>query len=388
MINVAYVIDIISSPYAGTERQLLQTVGRIDRGRVQPHIVCLRDSDWWRSTRLDVPTATTLFRSMKGLDYFRGRREFRTFCRTHRIDIVQTFFHDANVVGTLWARSAGVPVTIASRRNLGSGYWHNRRQIAMLRWLRGKTDHYIANSVASAEEALEVEKLERPRVSVIPNGIDPDDYRRPEDTVIAETRRRWGFQENHIVIGSVANLRPIKNLPFFIRCAAAITEQYPRARFVVIGEGDQREELQRMIGELHLEDRFSLPGRSETVGTDLYGFDIAVLCSRGESLSNSLMEYLATGRPPVASDVGGNSELIDSPELGYIYQPGDEQDFLTGVEKYIANRQLREDTGRAGREAIRQRYRWEVALERLTALYERLVLQKKQAGLESGSVRN
>ncbi len=386
MINVAYVIDTISSPYAGTERQLLHTIGRIDRSRVQPHVVCLRESDWWASTRLEAPSAIIRFRSFRSLDYFRGRREFRTFCRENRIDIVQTFFHDANLIGTLWARAAGTPVVIASRRNLGAGYWHNRAEIAVLRWLRGKTDHYVANSTAAAEEAIEVEKLNRAQVSVIPNGIDPDDYRRPDATAIAETRRRWGFQPHHIVIGTVANLRPIKNLPFFIRCAATLAQEYEQARFVIIGEGDQREKLQRMIDELGLRDRVSLPGRSKTVGADLYGFDIAVLCSKGESLSNSLMEYMATGRPPVASAVGGNSELINSPALGHLYRPDDAEDFLAGVRKYIVNEQLRNDIGRAGGEAIRQRFRWEVTLERLTGLYEQLAREKSGSLSESRRV--
>lgn len=379
MINVAYVIDSIDSPYAGTENQLLQTIKRIDRSRVQPHLICLRKSDWWASQAFDFPSASMNFRSLKGLDYFRGRRRFREFCRSHDIHIVQTFFHDANLVGTLWARAAGIPIVIASRRNLGSGYWHNRREIAILRWLRGKTDHYITNSAAAANEAIQVERLDPQRVTVIPNGINPDDYSRPDDATIAATRQRWGFGQEHIVVGAVANLRPIKNLPFFIRCASKIAPRFPQARFVIIGEGNQRDELQRLAESLGLGDRLLLAGRSSTVASDLYGFDIAVLCSKGESLSNSLMEYMATGRPVVASDVGGNAELITSAELGHIYSPDDERDFVDAVGRYLESKALRDEAGLAGRESIRQRCCWETTLGRLIELYEGLLTQKPRS---------
>lgn len=383
MINIAYMIDTISSPYAGTERQLLQTIGRLDRNRVKPHLICLRDSEWFRSADLGIPSETILFRSLKSLDYLRGRRRFRQFCLEHGINVVQTFFHDANLVGTLWARAAGVPVVIASRRNLGSGYWHNGREIAILRWLRGKTDHYIANSEAAAKEAIEVEKLEANRITSIPNGLDLSDYGVPDKEIVVRTRRSWGFDEGHTVIGAVANLRPIKNLPFFVRCARRIADRYPQARFVILGEGDQRGELQRMVDELGLGDRFVLPGRSTSVSADLYGFDIAVLCSKGESLSNALMEYMATGRPSIVSDVGGNSELINSPELGRIYRPEDEEGFLKAIAEYVDNPQLRDGTGRNACESIRERCSWEVTLGRVTELYESLLARKSRDPVKS-----
>jgi len=374
MIKIAYVIDAIESPYAGTEKQLLEMIARMDLSRFEPHLICLRNSAWLSRSKLNCPTQVLEFQSFKGLDYFRCGRRFARYCQEHGIQIVQTFFHDANIVGTLWATKAGVGNVIASRRNIGRGYWHSYWRICMLRWLRHRTDQVIANSQAAADEAVTVERIDPVRVTVIPNGLDLSAFEPPGDSEIQRIRSKWGFGQKHIVVGAVANLRPVKNLAFLIRAAQNLVNEYPEVRFVVLGEGEQRSELEREIAQAGLGRQFCLPGRSEEVTKELYGFDIAVLVSHGESLSNSLLEYLAAGRPAVVSDVGGNREVITSESIGLVYPPDQLSTFVRHVGRLIESSSERLSLGSCAREHVASCYSFEKVVTSHQEIYSRLII--------------
>ncbi len=378
MINIAFVIDTIESPYAGTEKQLLEVLRRLDRTRFRPHLVCLRNSDWLKTGDIGCELTVMGFGSFLSLGFFKCRKRFARFCRAQKIDIVQTFFRDGNLAGTLWAHKARVGVIIASRRNIGSGYWHNRREIAILRYLKRYTTHYITNSDAAAEETSRVEGVEPSRITVIGNGLDIDAYPLPDAQQAAEIKQSWGFTDDTPIIGAVANLRPVKNLPFLVRAAARIVRQRPEVGFVALGEGDQRTELQEMIDEHDLTDKFVLPGKSDNVARDLAGFDIAVLCSHRESLSNSLMEYMATGRAIIASDVGGNRELISSDDLGFIYPADDEAAFDRCVLRLLDDDGLRDRIGHTARAEASRQFSFDTVMGQLETLYESLVTDHRR----------
>ena len=295
------------------------------------------------------------------------------FCHANRIDIVQSFFRDSNLAATLWARKARVPVIIASRRNIGAGYWHNSREIAILKFLRRFTTHYITNSQAAADETRRVEKVSAEKITVMPNGLDMRPYLSVDPSDAIGIKERWGLDPASPVVGAVANLRNVKNLPFLVKAAPDILKRFPGVGFVVLGEGDERTALERLVEERGLKGKFLLPGRSDDVVRDLQAIDVAVLCSHGESLSNSLMEYMAAGRPAVASDVGGNRELLHRPELGYIYPADNRQEFVNDVCDLLENPDKRHLMGQAARREIESAFSWPRVLERLETLYQRLV---------------
>ncbi len=373
MINIAFVINTIDTPYAGTEKQLLATIRLLDRSRFHPHLVCLRQSDWLKDADVGCPVSVMNFGSFFSVSFLQGRRRFVEFCREHKIDIVQTFFRDSNHAGTLWAHKAGVDVIIASRRNIGSGYWHNSREIAILKFLKRYTAHYIANSEAAAAETRRVEGVDPGRISVLRNGLDIGAYPLPSAEAATKVKKSWGFSGHTEVIGTVANLRPVKNIEFLIRAAKTIIEQRPNARFVALGEGHFRAELEQMIIDSDLTGKFLLPGRSDNVARDLAGFDIAVLCSHRESLSNSLMEYMATGRAVVASDVGGNGELITHSDLGYLYPADDSRQFESRVLGLLDDTELRTGMGKAACEEASRSFSYEAMIRQLESIYESLM---------------
>src|SRR5205823_6080644 len=102
-------------------------------------------------------------------------------------------------------------------------------------------------------------------------------------------------------VGVVANLRPVKGVDLFLRAAALVAARHPHARFHVAGTGEQRPELERLIADLGLTGRVTLAGAVADVPAFLAGLDVAVLPSHAEGMSNALLEYMAAGRPAVAT---------------------------------------------------------------------------------------
>ncbi|HOP08133.1 MAG TPA: glycosyltransferase [candidate division Zixibacteria bacterium] len=373
MIKIAYVIDTIVSPRAGSENQLLKILAHLDRAEFEPHLITLRESEWLNRNKLPCAYFNVGISSIVSPGFIRARNRFAEYCRNNRIDLLQSFFIDSNMFAALCSRKAGVKATIAGRRSVGAGYWHSPKMVRIFRWLSKRTTHYVANSRAVAEETIRVERVAPNRVSVVPNAIDIERFSPPSPEQITTIRRKWGVPVNAIVIGAVANLRPVKNIPFLIEAAEPLIKKHDDLYFVVLGEGDLRPDLEQMIQVKNLSGRFLLPGSSTAVERDLYAFDIAVLCSHGESLSNSLMEYMTCARPSIASNVGGNRELLTSDSLGFLYEPGHHEQFGAIAERLITNPDLRKQVGATARASACERFSLQPVMAQWENLYRRLI---------------
>jgi glycosyltransferase involved in cell wall biosynthesis len=181
-------------------------------------------------------------------------------------------------------------------------------------------------------------------------------------------RERWGVKTGNLVVGAVANLRPIKNNRFLVDAAARLAPRYPQVSFVVVGEGSERPRLEARIRELGLTGRFLLPGFSTNVPVDVQAFDITVLCSDSESSPNSVIEYLASGKPTVATAVGGTPEILTSEDVGFLYSPGDSTRFDSVLSALIEQGDLRSKLSRTARAFALERF----SIERMVSEHETL----------------
>lgn len=370
-IKIAYIIDSIATPAAGTEKQLLYLLRHLDRARFSPHLICLHPSAWLKTQTFDFPVDIMHVGSMKSPAFFRDIGKIKKRLREYNVDIAQTFFVDGNIYGTIAAHRAGVPVVISSRRNIG--YWHNRFQVMILRLLRRWTDHYLANSQAVIETTIETEKAPRAKLNLIYNGLDLARFRTVDAAGRDRVRREWDCGDDAIVVGAVANLRPVKNIELLITTAAKLAEKDKRVHLVVVGEGPNREEYQRLIDHLGLGDRIKLVGQRQDIETCLAGFDIAVLASQSESFSNSLIEYMAAGKPVVASAVGGNVEAIEHEVSGLTFSLDRPESLREALQRLIDDPALAGRLGETARNIAHERYSWETCLAAHEAYYADLV---------------
>jgi len=310
-------------------------------------------------------------RSLLSPFFIKAIWRFRCLYRRHKFDIVQTFFVDANMFGTIAARLAGIRRIISSRRNIG--YWHTPLHRLILRILKGWTPYYVANSHSGAETAIEVEGINPYDITVIYNGLDLEAFTDiPEEKGQAQ-RTTWGVEGSDILIGLVPNLRPVKNIESLIDAAAILVGEFQALRFVVIGEGPLRKPLQERIDKLGIGERFYLVGAHTDIVRCLAALDIAVLCSKSESFSNSLVEYMAAGLPIVASDVGGNSEALKHQESGLLYSHGDQLGLLRELRSLLQDRANARQLGAVARETAFSRFGKGTCIKSYEKYYRQLI---------------
>jgi glycosyltransferase involved in cell wall biosynthesis len=315
--SIGFLIDRLSLPSGGTEGQLVHLLEGLDRDRFAPYLYCLSGSEWLRERTALAPTRVLELHVSRRLGLLWDIGRFARLLRSDRIALLQTHFRDANLVGVLAARQAGRPLIVSTRR--GVPYWHGRGELWLLRRINRFVDCFLANSVATRDRFAAEEGFPLARTEVIYNGLDAARFRYSEATR-ATRRAELKVLEGELLVGIVANLRPVKGVDDFVRAAAIVQAQEPRARFVVVGQGAQAQALRTLADSLGLGDRIAFLGARADVPQLLCAFDVGVLASHFESFSNAILEYLACGLPVVATQVGGAAEVVQA-QHGFLVPP-------------------------------------------------------------------
>lgn len=301
-------------------------------------------------------------------------RQLRAFVRCLRrgkIDIVQTHDFYSNIFGMLAARFARTPVRIAAKRETGM---RTGRQLFIERRAFAAADAIIANSVG-VKEFLVSTGVKGEKIEVVHNGLDESRF------VASGADRASVLEELGITVAPsstlvtiVANMRDeVKDHEMFIRAAARVAGRNDNARFVVAGEGERLEIVKRLSVDLGIESRLIFVGRCGRVPDLLSVSDVCVLTSRSEGFSNSIVEYMAAGKPVVATDVGGAREAIVHGETGFLVGSEDDESLADRLSTLLDDAGLAEKMGRLGKERVARMFTVRTQVERTVALYERLI---------------
>lgn len=353
MMQLAFLIDRMWGSNGGTEGQLLMLLRHLDPQRFSVHLICLRDTDWLRQTELPYPVKVLSIGSLTSPSMIKGLWALRTYLRRHRINLVQTYFDDAYIVGALAGALTRVPV-ISCRRNLGPSFWGKTGYLRIFRYLHRYTSLFLTNSEATKRTIGSTEGIPPEKITVIYNGLDLDRFIRITDAYRSAERSKVGLREEHVLIGMISHLRREKNLELFVRAAAQVYSKFPETRFVIVGEGGYRSRLEQLIAEYNLTPVMCLPGAVDDIVPLLATFDIAVLTSDGESFSNAVIEYLAAGLPAVGTAVGGTVEALK--ENGFLFPPGDLNKLVQVLTYLIGNKHSRLVAGMNGRTEATRKY--------------------------------
>lgn len=333
-IRVAYVIDTIDEPTGGTETQLIALLERLDRSRFDPHLFCLRSSDWLAEEAVDLEWTNLDIHVSPRLSLLFGLHAFAKVLRGGRFDVVQTHFKDGNVFGVLAAWRARTPSIISTRR--GEPYWRSRAELLAQQQLDRIPTAFIANSEATKKKFARWERIPGERIEVVYNGVDASRFVAIDAESRCRLRREFDLPLEARVVGLVGNLRPVKGIDVFVRAAATVLRTHPGTHFVVVGQGPEEATLRRLVADMHLEGFVHLVGVRRDVPRLLQIFDVGVLASHFESFSNSILEYLMAGIPVVVTDVGGAREVVKEGDAGFIVPPGNAEEMAQRISELLA----------------------------------------------------
>lgn len=183
---------------------------------------------------------------------------------------------------------------------------------------------------------------------------------------------RQGGTRNDIkktkIIGTIANFYPTKGLNYLIEAADSVRKKFPDILFVLIGEGQQKEFLNKKINQLNLQNNFKLVKIADAYRY-LKAFDIFVLSSVKEGLPYTILEAMAAELPIVATRVGGIPEMIEGGVSGFLVEPKDSENLAKKISQMLENPDLAKNFGQNAKEKYEREFAFETMLKRTTELY-------------------
>ena len=365
--RILFLLDKLTA--AGTQTNLLEVVKGLDRTRFTPYVVALLGggelSQSFREAGVELHELGV--KKAYDLSGFKALLFLIRFMKEKNINVVQTHFLHADLLGTLAAKIAGVKTMITARRD--EGFWRSPRQVLVNRTLNQFANLVLVNSEAVKRSVMAREKVSEERIQTIHNGVDTGKFY-PSETMRRAARKQLGIQEDELAVGVVANMRHfVKGHRDFVEAISLILREKPQTKFLLVGEGRLRGELENLSEKLGVRSQVLFLGARQDTAALINAFDIACLPSHSEGFSNSLLEYMACAKPVVATRVGGNPEAVEDNVTGYLVPPRNPDVLAEKVIFLLRSESLRLEMGSAGRKRVLREFGVEGMVEKYEQLY-------------------
>ncbi len=283
-------------------------------------------------------------------------------------DVLLTFLHQANLVGRIAGRLAGVRRIVCGIRVA------DRRLIVRLpeRLTKSLVDRYVAVSQSVGDLHRNLCQIASDRMVIIPNGVDLEAI----DAAVPATPGEMGCGPDDKIILCVGRLSgqkaPLDALEAFHLMLSRFPELKLRTRLLFIGEGELRPELQRRVDELGLHHAVQLPGWRPDVWRLMKSANALLLASHWEGLPNVILEAQAAGLPVVATAVDGSRELIHDRLTGRLVQRGDVNALASSLSEILLDKAAASLLSRNARDHVAKHHRWSDCINRYDELLRAL----------------
>ena len=305
--------------------------------------------------------------------------------RQERFHIVHTHTSKAGLLGRMAAWLARTPIVVHTPHgHVFYGYYGTRLTrlfVWLERWAAHWTDRIVALTAQDAEEHIDFGIGPAEQFAVIHSGVDFGPFDMP-GCGREQTRRLLGLDAQGVVIGTLGRLTAIKGQADLVRAFAIVYRQVSDAWLLLVGDGEERDDLASLAGDLGVLDRVVFAGWRDDIAAVLRAMDIFALPSLNEGMGKALVEAMYAGLPAVATAVGGVPKLIDGGRNGLLVPP-QRPDLLGAALLELARDQGQRDRLGAVATASARSYSAARMVEKIIALYEELLREK---GIEtSGS---
>ncbi len=357
----------------GLENGVVNLVNRLPEARYRHAIVCLSEATDFRARIRREDVAIYEMHKRPGQDLGCWRRLFWLLRR-----IRPSLVHTRNI-GCLEAQIpawlARVPCRVHGEHgwDVSDPDGSNRRY----RWLRRLHNPLVHRFIALSRElehylsqrvGIRKQKLRR-----IYNGVDDQTFHPGPSDALPE-----GFRDNHcVVFGTVGRMHGVKDQTNLCQAFIHLCAEHPQLagqmRLVMVGDGPLRRACIEQLAAAGRSEQSWLPGNRDDIPALMRGFDVFVLPSQAEGISNTILEAMATGLPVIATDVGGNGELVAADATGALVPANDPAGLGTQMAAYAAQRHLRRIHGEAGRQRVAEYFSLAHMLRAYAGVYDELL---------------
>jgi glycosyltransferase involved in cell wall biosynthesis len=363
-LRIAYVVK--SMVVGGSQTHLTQVLRLLDRDRFDPVLYCLTGEGVLLETvrglgvRVQAPAARLSF---KGAALVTRMVALARALRQERAAVVHNYLLRANLVGCVAGRLARLPVVLSSKRGC-----HERRgfELVSAKVANALSHRVMVNAEAVREFVHANEGCPMDKMTVIPSGVDSDRFR---PLAGAGFKARLGLPEDGPLIGIVTRMRVRKGVEEFIRAFGRVRQSHPDAHAGIVGEVDLDDELQALVRALGLEQHLSLLGRRSDMPEVYSAFDVFVLSSHDEGMSNAILEAMAMEKPVVATDVGGSGEVVRHGQSGLLVPPKDPEALAGAISEVLAQPARAREMGRLGRRIVEDSFSAHAMVRQMERMY-------------------
>jgi glycosyltransferase involved in cell wall biosynthesis len=370
-LRIAYLLG--SLRFGGAERHLTHLLRGLDRSRFEPRLFLTKRIGHFlpEVESLGVPIEETGVRSVLTPSGLRGIARLARRCERDRIDIIHSYLYGANLIGMgVVALSPRVVHLVGIRQQV----LPHPSVFRALFGVAGPRTHFVSVSMA-ADAVLGnwgIDPRWRHRVS---NGVEIPSLMSTAEQV--QKRAELGVSADQTLITMVANFHAVKGHEALIEAFAmlpAMAGVTPSSKsgsvLALVGDGDRMDACRGRAQQTGVADRVRFLGQRTDVPEILQASDIFVLNSRSEGMSNALLEALAAGLPCVATDVGGNPELVRDGENGFLVPPNQPAPLSRLIGKLASDPELRARMGARSRQRAQEEYSLEAMVRRTESIYE------------------
>jgi len=369
MQGIVYIMPVLET--GGTQRQLRELLMALDRDRFDPVVVGFSGyATTFREQLEATGTPVEVLPKRRGFDPLAVLRLAR-FLRQRKPAVIHAQSATGNRYGVIAAILARVPGRITSERYFFE--WDRSRLTNRLDRLLGRfTNRVVANSRHVKDAVHRATNIPAEKIEVVYNGYRVERYEAASRHDEARQAKRYelGLPDGCTSFGIIARLAEVKNHRMLLRACARLCESGHEYRLVVAGDGPEREGLEALARELGVADRVAFLG-NRTDPVEITGaIDVTLLTSTTESLSNAIIESLLTARPVVATDVGGNGELVRDDVNGFLVPDDDDGALADRMRRLIEDPDLCRKLGDAARADAVETFSLRRMVEQMQTLYE------------------
>jgi len=360
----------------GAEKKLLELVKRMDRKRFRTVICSLGLEGSSGNISED-------FKKLKehGIEVLEIPRKHRIdidllykliqIIKSRQIDVIMTTLYYADIMGAVTGTIGGVKA-VFFWETISSPEWLVPRRLISYRAAAKLCDKVISVSQRTADFLVEDRKISPDKIKIIPYGVDLEKYNNGNDNKI---RRQLNIKAKDKIIGMVGRLVVQKGHIYLIEASERIVKKYPDVKFLIIGEGELRSDLEKRVRDRQLDDNFIFLGSRDDVPDLLKVIDIFTLPSLFEGLPNVVLEAMASGKPIVATAVDGTREAVIHGQTGVLVPPKDPEQLTEALCDLLDNPQKALDYGEKSRKRAEEYFSLEQQVKSFENLYENYFLK-------------
>ncbi len=309
---------------------------------------------------LDFPPQGKLFSFVKKLKHI---------IQQHNIQIVHTNANYDRTAGAFAARLCGA-------KHVTNVHSFHSLQHNPTHWVRNKwaTDHFLVDGVCVKELLVQEDGISSEKISVVYLGVDPESMRR-DDEQRRRVRREFGINDDHILIGNVGRLVPMKGQEYLIKAFANIASLHSHARLLIIGDGELLEELKTQSNKLQTENKVIFAGFRDDLTACYSAFDIYAHTSIegcGETFPFAVLQALAQELPVVVTRVGDVAAMVEEGVNGFVVEEKNINAIAEKLNTLLSDSTLRQSMSLNSRELLCRKFTTTMMVDNIEAVYARI----------------